>query len=172
MKNYMKIIIAFLVLFSSFFVCSQQLPTKDNFKLNFNVPKSNEYKNGIIFSLGAGSSVYETSFILSPDITWDLTEHASVSTGTDIYLNGKKSDTRISINLISYYKFKPSEKSILQIGFGGAYYRNNILPLFSSRYDHKMFGNSYIGVGIKSLISFGGDKFPFPLIMLNYSVKF
>ncbi len=170
MINYLKIIIISIIFIQSSGTISKQ-------SLNISPADSIGGKNkenipGITLSLGAGSSVYETSFILSPDITWDLTENASVSTGTDIYFGRNRSATKVSINLISYYKFKPSEKTIIQVGFGGAYFNKSILPLFSVRLDQKMFGNSYIGIGIKSLISFGGDKFPFPLIMLNYSIKF
>jgi hypothetical protein len=157
MINYLKIIIISITFFQFFNSYSQQI---------------NKTNPGITLSLGGGSSVYETSFILSPDISWDLTEYASVSTGTDIYFARKNSDTRVSINLISYYKFRPTEKTIMQIGFGGAYFNKSILPIFSARFDHKVYGNSYFGVGIKSLIAFGGDKFPFPVILLNYSIKF
>jgi hypothetical protein len=170
MINYLRIILISIVFIQLSTAYSQQLKnsTETDSLIGTNEPNA----PGIMFSLGAGSSVYETSFILSPDISWDLTENASVSTGTDIYFARKNSDTKVSINLISYYKFKPTGKTIFQIGFGGAYFNKSILPLFSARVDYRVLGNSYLGAGIKSMIAFGGDKFPFPALLLNYSVRF
>ena len=170
MTNYLKFIlisIAFIQLSAAY---SQQ--QKNSTETDSITGTNKPIGPGIMFSLGAGSSVYETSFILSPDISWDLTDYASISTGTDIYFGRNRSETRVSINLISYYKFRPSSKTMIQVGFGGAYFNNNILPLFSARFDYRVYGNSYFGAGVRSMLSFGGDKFPFPVLLLNYSVRF
>jgi len=168
----MKNILSFTAVVFSFLHCLNSFSQPFNYPKSDTLPGTDRNGPGIVLSLGAGTSVYETSFILSPDITWDLNDFASVSTGTDIFFARKNSETRVSINLISYYKIRPSARSIIQVGFGGAYFNKSILPLFSARYDHKIFGNNYIGVGLKSMISFGGDKFPFPIMQVNYSIRF
>lgn len=170
MTNYLKFIlisIAFIQLSAAY--SQQQKTSQERDSL---IRTETPIGPGIMLSLGAGSSIYETTFILSPDITWDVSEHAAVSTGTDIYFGRNKSDTKVSINLISYYKIKPSSKTMIQVGFGGTYFNKSILPLFSARFDYRVYGNSYFGVGVRSMLSFGGDRFPFPLLLLNYSVRF
>lgn len=68
MINYLKIIIISITFFHFFNTFSQPIiNTQQSDTLGFANRQNN---TGITLTLGAGSSVYETSFILSPDISW------------------------------------------------------------------------------------------------------
>lgn len=134
---------------------------------------SDKNDKGIILSLGAGTSISDKSFVLSPNIVWELHKHINVATGVDVYFRNEKYNSEInySVNIIPYYAFKPWKKSIIRIGIGGAYYKRGFAPIFSTKFDYEIFNDNYLGVESKSLVVFGVDPIPLFVFLMNYSIR-
>jgi len=129
-------------------------------------------KRGIMLSFGAGLSIFRTSFVISPNVTMEFFEHFHISAGVDIYYGSKNVSGFISINVIPYYALRIYPKTIFHIGAGISSFKATIVPIFSSRFDHELFNNHYLGIELKSLLTGGADQMPGPVILLNYSIRF
>lgn len=90
--------------------------------------------------------------------------------GFDIFTNSKSVSRTFSFNLIPYYILNPSNKTMLQIGIGGSYFRRYLLPVFSAKFDYEFNKRNFVGGEIKSFFLTGADEFPFPILLINYSV--
>jgi len=125
---------------------------------------------GIRLSLGAGPSVINPSIVISPNIIFEIFEHFNASAGVDIYTGEKKFNLSYSINIIPYYTLR-SNRTIFQIGAGIANTKGTIVPIFSTRFDYELLHNNYLGIELKSLLTYGTDPLPGPVILLNYSIR-
>ncbi len=100
-----------------------------------------------------------------------ITKNINVLFGFDVYTNSKSVTRTFCFNLISYYRQNPSNKTLVQIGIGGSYFRRRLVPIFSARFDFALTKKSFVGGEIKSfLMTNTEDGFPFPILQINYSI--
>ena len=62
-------------------------------------------------------------------------------------------------------------RTIFQIGAGIANTKGTIVPIFSTKFDYELLHNNYLGIELKSLLTYGADPLPGPVILLNYSIR-
>jgi hypothetical protein len=178
MKNNKNTILTGCIIFFSIILLftnscySQQSDIKLNYSTrNFQQDSTNKNKIGILLSVGAGTSMKETAFILSANIILELHKHINVSTGFNYFFRSARSSSSSSFNIIPYYVISPLDKTILQFGIGIANYQRTLLPVISAKFDFEISHNNYLGLELKSFVFIGVDQYPFPQIHINYSIR-
>ncbi len=125
----------------------------------------------ISLSIGGGLPISKPEFIVSPNVSLRISKHVNVLMGFDFYTNTEMLSRFFSFNLIPYYLIKTSTKTKFQIGIGGSHFRRRVSPIFSARFDFSLTKRNYVGGEIKSfLITRTDDEFPFPTLLINYTV--